>query len=190
MNVYQNPLFTKGRRMEYQILGKQQVFQGHAFDVELVTFRLPDGKERTYDLVNHRGSITLVPVDGQGQLLFVSQYRLGAGAPLLELPAGVLDPGEDPLEGAGRELREETGMAARQIQKLGEIYLAPGYSNEHMVIYLATGLYPDPLPADADEFLSMQAIPVREAYRMAAAGEIMDGKTLAALLLAQPHLQK
>lgn len=176
--------------MEYQLLGKQHIFHGHAFDVELVTFRLPDGKERTYDLVNHRGSVTLVPVDEQGNMLFVSQYRLGAGAPLLELPAGVLEPEEDPVEGAGRELREETGMAARHLQKLGEIYLAPGYCNEHMVIYLATGLYPDPLPADVDEFLSLQAIPIAEAYRMALAGEIMDGKTLAALMLAGPQLQK
>lgn len=176
--------------MEYHLLGKQSVFHGHAFDVELVSFRLPDGKERTYDLVNHRGSVTLVPVDDQGRLLFVSQYRLGAGAALLELPAGVLEPDEDALEGAGRELREETGMAAHHLEKLGEIYLAPGYCNEHMVIYLASGLYPAPLPADADEFLSLQAIPVVEAYRMAQAGELMDGKTLAALLLAKSHLQK
>ncbi len=174
--------------MDFKVINKKRVFHGHAFDVELVTFHLPDGQERTYDLVSHRGSITLVPVDEQGRLLFVSQYRLGAGTTLLELPAGVLEPDEDPLEGAGRELREETGMAAREILKIGEIYLAPGYSSEHMVIYLARDLYSNPLPADVDEFLSLEAIPIEEAYRMATTGRFTDGKTLAALLLAKSHL--
>ena len=75
-------------------------------------------------------------------------------------------------------------MAASHIQRLGDFYLAPGYCNENMVVYLATGLYPAPLPADADEFISLQAIPLDEAYRMARCGQIPDSKTLAALFLA------
>lgn len=171
----------------YRELRRETIYTGRAFAVERVTFTLPDDRERTYDLVNHRGSVTVIPLDAGGRILFVTQYRLGAGAALLELPAGVND-GEDPAECAAREIREETGMAAGKLQMLGSFYLAPGYSSEYMHIFLATDLYPDPLAADDDEFLTVSAIPAAEALAMARRGEIHDGKTLAALFLAEPYL--
>ncbi len=174
--------------MNHKILSTETVYQAHAFGVQRVQVRLPDGKERPYDLVNHAPSVTIVPVDDEGNLYFISQFRLGVGGMLLELPAGVLEVGEDPLAGAAREVREETGMAAAQLEKLGEFYLAAGYCNEFMTIYLARGLYPAPLQQDADEFLNLVKLPIREAYRMAQRGEILDSKTLASLLLAAEKL--
>ncbi len=174
--------------MTHQILKIEEVYQARAFNVQRVHIRLPDGKERPYDLVDHPDSITIVPVDEDGSLYFVNQFRLGVGGDLLELPAGVLEPGEDPLEGAAREVREETGLAARSIEKLGDFWLAAGYCNERMTVYLASGLYPGPLEQDADEFLQLVKIPAAEAYAMARRGEIHDSKTLASLLLAQIRL--
>ncbi|MEN4012169.1 MAG: NUDIX hydrolase [Chloroflexota bacterium] len=175
--------------MNFSILHREKIYQGRAFGVERVQLRLPDGAVRPYDLVHHRGSVTIVPLDERGNLLFVRQYRLGAGEEMLELPAGILDDNEDPGECAAREVREETGMAASNLLLLGDFYLAPGYSSEHMYIFLATGLYPAALARDPDEFLQVQPIPVDEALRMAQQGNLRDAKSLAALLLAYPHLR-
>lgn len=165
-------------------------FEGRAFNVEQVQVLLPDGHERIYDLVRHNDSVTIVPLDDDGRVVFVRQYRLGAEKVLLELPAGNTEPGEDPLECARREVREETGLAANEMTLLGDIYLAPGYSNEHMFVYLATGLYPSPLAGDADEFIVTQAIPVKDVFDLASQNGINDSKSLAALLLSQPFLLK
>ena len=176
--------------MKFEILNHESMYSGRAFNVDRVEARLPDGQVRHYDLVQHRGAVTLVPVDVQGRVWFVRQYRIGADAELLELPAGVMESGEDPALSAAREIREEIGMAARSLEKIGEFFMAPGYSSEFMFVYLATDLYAAPLPADADEFLQTEAIPLVEALQMARDGRIRDGKTLAALLLAQEALQK
>lgn len=175
--------------MTFTILQREKIYQGRAFGVERVQIRLPDGAVRPYDLVQHSGSVTIVPMDEHRNLLFVRQYRIGVGEELLELPAGVLNHDEDPRECAAREMREETGMAASQLDLLGDFYLAPGYSSEHMYIYLATGLFPSPLAQDADEFLQVQPIPADEALQMAQQGNLRDAKSLAALLLALPHLR-
>lgn len=165
-------------------------FEGHAFNVEQVQVLLPDGHEHIYDLVKHNDSVTIVPLDDDGRIVFVRQYRLGAEKMLLELPAGNTEPGEDPLECARREVREETGQAAKDMTLLGDFYLAPGYSNEHMFIYLATSLYSSPLDGDADEFIATEAIPVKAVFDLIGRNELNDSKSLAALLLAQPFLSK
>lgn len=175
--------------MNFSILQRETIYQGRAFEVEKVYLRLPDGAVRPYDLVQHSGSVTIVPLDDQGNILFVKQYRIGVGEELLELPAGVLNDGEDPLTCAGREIREETGMAAQKLEMLGDFYLAPGYSSEHMYIFLASGLYPAPLEQDADEFLELVAIPAGQVLEMAQNGELRDAKSLAALMLAQKRLK-
>jgi len=174
--------------MSVSELSREKQYQGQAFDVSKVYFRLPNGKERTYDLVEHVDSVTILPVDADGNIYFVSQYRIGAGDVLLELPAGVLDPGETPFVCADREVREEIGMAAGTLRELGSFFLAAGYTDEFMTVYLATELYDAPLDPDEDEFLQLEVLPKNEVYRRAFSGEIKDGKTLAALLLAQPYL--
>ena len=174
--------------MDFTILNRTVVFEGRIFDVQKVLARLPDGREHEYDLVKHGGAVTLVPVDQDGNLWFVRQFRLGAMQELLELPAGTLEIDEAPEISAGRELREEIGMAATELRELGQFFMAAGYSSEYLHIYLATGLYPAPLAQDADEFLQAVAIPVKQVYEMVHTNQVHDGKTLAALLLAEPFI--
>lgn len=176
--------------MDYKPLNREKLYSGPVFDVVKVFLKLPDQRERSYDLIEHSGSVTIVPVDDDGQIFFVRQYRVGAGHQMLELPAGVLESEEDPLVSAKRELREEIGMGARELKMLGSFYLAPGYTSEYMTIFLARGLYPSPLDPDEDEFLEIVSLPIETVYQQAFAGKIQDGKTLAALLLALPHIKE
>lgn len=174
--------------MAYETLHSETVYQGRAFNVRRDEICLPDGLSVRLDIVNHVGAVTLVPVDEQNRVWFVRQYRHAAGEVLLELPAGTLEPGEPPLDCAQREIREEIGMAARRMKLIGEYFLAPGYSTEFMHVFLATDLRPDPLPGDADEFLSTEAIPLEVVQRMIENGKIRDAKTLASLMLAKHYL--
>ncbi len=174
--------------MDFNILNRKTVFEGRIFNIENVRTRLPDGREFEYNLVAHAAAVTILPVDAQGNVWFVRQWRVGAEQSLLELPAGVLDEGEDPDTAAGRELREEIGMAARRIEKLGDFYMVPGYSSEHMYAYLARDLFNSPLDQDEDEFIDVEKIPVERVYEMVRQGEIKDGKTIASLMLAMPML--
>jgi ADP-ribose pyrophosphatase len=176
--------------MKFDLLHSEIIFKGRVFTIRRDQLRTPDGGKTAFDIVEHHGSVVILPVDHEGNLLFVRQYRHAAQLDLLELPAGTLDNAQEtPLHCAAREIREETGMAAKNLLELGKFYLAPGYSTELMTVFLATDLYPSPLQPDADEFLELEKIPVNKALAMAEAGQMPDAKTLAALLLAKPHLR-
>lgn len=172
----------------FQLLRSETLLQGRAFRVRRDFLRAPDGRETMYDIIEHTGSVVLVPIDEHGNILFVRQYRPAAGIQLLELPAGTLDENESFEACAAREIREETGMAADHLEKAGQFFLVPGYSTEFMAVFIATGLRPDPLPTDLDEFLQLERIPLEQAMRMAEGGEIPDAKSLAALLMARSRL--
>ena len=174
--------------MPFELLKSETLLKGRAFAIRRDLMKTPDGRETKFDIIEHGGSVVIVPLDADGNLLFVRQYRHAAGADLLELPAGTLDKGEPPEICAAREICEETGFAAGKLEKLGDFYLAPGYSTEFMTVFLATELTHNPLEADADEFLSLERIPVAEALNMAEQGKMPDAKSLAALLLARPRL--
>jgi ADP-ribose pyrophosphatase len=171
-----------------RIIHSKMTYRGRAFSVRKDQIRLPDGGVANLDIVDHVGAVTIIPLDDQRRLWFVRQYRHAAGKILLELPAGTLEPGEPPEDCARRELREEIGMRAEQLEKIGEFYLAPGYSTEYMHVYLATSLRPDALPGDKDEFLSVETIPVQNILELVKTRKIQDAKTLAAIFLAQAHL--
>jgi ADP-ribose pyrophosphatase len=175
--------------MPFELLKSETLLKGRAFTIRRDWLKTPDGRETKLDIIEHGGSAVIVPLDADGNLLFVRQYRHAAGQDLLELPAGTLDEGEAPEACAAREIREETGFAAGRLEKLGEFYLAPGYSTEFMVVFLATDLTYAPLQADADEFLSVEKIPVKQALEMVERGEVPDAKSLAALLLARKYLE-
>jgi ADP-ribose pyrophosphatase len=172
----------------FEVVDSKITYRGRVLDVRQDRVRLPDGGTADLDVVAHSGAVTILPLDQEGQIWFVRQYRHAAGEMLLELPAGTLEEKEDPAECAGREVREETGMGAEHLRLLGEFFLAPGYSTEYMYVFLATGLFSAPLAADSDEYLSVERVPVQQVYQLALGGTIRDAKTLAALLLARPFL--
>lgn len=176
--------------MSFELLKSEPLFQGRAFSIRRDYLRTPVGNETRLDIVEHGGSVVIIPLDSNNNILFVRQYRHAAGRDMLELPAGTRD-GEEPyLNCAAREIREETGMAAGALVRLGDFYLAPGYSTELMVVFLATELRADPLEADADEFLQVERIPLTLALRMAEEGQIPDAKSLAAFFLARAYLER
>jgi ADP-ribose pyrophosphatase len=175
--------------MDHQILEKKTVYSGSAFKVERLHIRLPNERERDYDLVRHLDSVTLLPLDKENQIWFVTQFRMGSEKKLLELPAGVMAEGESPQECALREIREETGMAAGKIEHLGAVYLAPGYSSELNHIFLATDLFPSPLDMDEDEFLEIEKISLAEIPALIQSGRLQDSKSLAAFQLAASRMK-
>lgn len=175
--------------MKIQMLKSETIYHGRVFDVRIDQVRLPNGKVMQLDIVEHPGAVVLVPVDTTGRIWLIQQYRHAAQEELLELPAGVVEAGERIEEGALRELREEIGMNAGKIEKIGEFFTTPGYSTEYLYIYLVSELTPDPLRADEDEIIKVLPLPAEQVYSMAATGQIRDAKTLAALLLAQRHLK-
>ncbi len=174
--------------MKFKTIHSESIYQGRVFGVRKDQVELPNGKMTHLDIIDHPGAVTLIPIDEHGRIWFVRQYRYAAGGELLELPAGTLEKDESPEHSASREVREEIGMAAGKLRRIGDFFMAPGYSTEHMYVFLATDLRSEPLKRDEDEFLSIEQIPIEKVYAMADAGQIQDGKTLAALLLARPYL--
>ena len=130
--------------MPFELIKSEILMQGRTFRIRRDTLKTPDQRETRFEIIDHGGSVILIPVDENGEVLFVRQYRHAAGKDLLELPAGTRDGDELYEECAAREIREETGMQAGRLEKVGEFYLAPGYSTEYMVVYLATDLSPQP----------------------------------------------
>lgn len=165
-------------------------FRGRVFDVRQDRIELPDGRQVQMDIVVHAAAVTILPIDAEGQIWFIRQYRHAINDNLLELPAGVSETGEDPLESAQRELREEIGMAAGRMERLGGFHLAPGYSTEYMHLYLGTDLTSAPLPGDETEVIQVEKVPARQAMLLAETGKLQDSKSLVAMFWARPRLQR
>jgi ADP-ribose pyrophosphatase len=176
--------------MPFDLLRSETVYTGRVFALRRDEVSVPEGKTTWLDIVAHPGATTMIPIDAEGRIWFVRQYRHAAGRLLLELPAGTLNPGESHDVCAAREIREEIGMGAGSLRHIGGFFLAPGYSTEYLHIYLATDLFPDPGQRDEDEFIDIVRLSIADAYALASTGQIHDGKTLAALLLAMPMLRK
>jgi ADP-ribose pyrophosphatase len=161
-----------------------QCFAGRVFQVEVHDVRLPDGRMAKREIVRHNGGACVVAVDDDENVYLVRQFRKPFEEELLEVPAGKLEVGEDPLDCATRELMEETGLAASSIEWLATVYPSPGYLSEILWIYLATGLTYGQSNLDDGEFLSVHPYPMSELLAMIDRGEIRDAKTQVGLLRA------
>lgn len=170
-----------------RIISSQKVFEGRVFNVTVDTVR--EG-ELTYqrDVVHHPGSAVIVPVFDDGTVALVRQYRHPVVRYLLEVPAGTLDDGERPEVGAERELQEELGLIAGNMEKLSEFFVSPGFCEEKMWVYLATELVQGQQRLEEDELLDVVRLPISEALEMITSGEIQDAKTIIALMLAAPRV--
>jgi ADP-ribose pyrophosphatase len=169
-------------------IDSQLIFSGRVFKVRVDTVALPGGRRATREVVEHNGAVAMVPIDAQGNVVLVSQYRHPVGETLLEIPAGRLEAGEDPLQCAARELAEEIGERPARLDPLGAVYVAPGYSSELIHYFIAADFTPDPVPPDDDEIIDCVRIPLAEAREMCRRGEIRDGKTVYGILLAAERL--
>ena len=151
---------------------------------------LPNGKTSIREVVDHPGGVGIVPVDKDGNVYLVRQYRYAVGSTVLEIPAGKLERGEDPFLCAKRELGEETGFTAGEYVYLGNFYPTPGYCREKLHIYLALDLTAGETHPDEDEFLNVEKYPFNNALALAVSGALPDAKTLIGLLLAEKILVK
>lgn len=163
-------------------LSSKQVFKGKLLDVWLDEVRLPDGTTSTREWIKHPGACAVVPVFMDGTIMLLRQFRYPAGVTFLEVPAGKIDPGEDPLETARRELLEESGIRCKQLEKTGYFYPAIGYADEIIHSYVAWDLSIESQNEDADEFLQPLRIPFRDAIKMIHNGELTDAKTITTLI--------
>ena len=166
-----------------EILSTECVYEGRVLKLRVDRVRAPGGQTVNWDVIEHPGSVSIVPIDADDQVLLVRQYRPAVAETLLEIPAGTLEPGESPEMSAHRELREEIGMRAEWLRAIGSYYLVPGYSSELMHAYVATDLSPAPLPQDEDEDIVVESIPFAELVVRVSRGELRDAKTVAAVLM-------
>jgi ADP-ribose pyrophosphatase len=164
-------------------LSEEIVYDGKLIKVVKEMVRLPDGRERPREIVKHPGAVALVPVDKEGNLLLVRQYRRAAGKVLLEIPAGTREPGEDAEKCAQRELREEIGYNAGKIEHMGGFYSAPGFCTEYLECYLLTDLTEGRDDADDDEDIEVVNLSAEEALEAIRSGEICDAKSIAGILM-------
>jgi ADP-ribose pyrophosphatase len=158
------------------------LFQGRRFRVERAVQVTPDGVEHLRDVVRHPDAVTVLPLLDDGRVCFVENARVAVEQSLIELPAGVIEPGEDPAATARRELAEETGYRARKIELLATFYTSPGILDERMYLYLATSLEPGQATPEPGEDLRLLVTTWQEGLEMARDGRIQDAKTLAGLL--------
>jgi ADP-ribose pyrophosphatase len=167
----------------------ERVYTGRVISLDLDRVRFPDGSEGELEMIRHPGASAIVPFlsDPRGedpQVLMIRQYRYAADGYMYELPAGRLDPGESPLDCAARELKEETGCSAEQFDHLLTIYTTPGFTDEKIHLFMATGLVAGETKHEADEFLDLHPMRLSRALEMIEAGGIQDAKTVLGLLFA------
>ena len=170
-----------------KIVNSQKVFDGRVVKVTVDTVSEGD---LTYqrEVVHHPGSAVIVPVHDDGTVSLVRQYRHPTVRYLLEVPAGTLSDGERPEAGAARELEEELGLVAEHLEKLAEFFVSPGFLEEKMWVYLATGLSQGKAQPDEDEVLDIIRLPIADALEMISSGEIQDAKTIIGLILSAPRV--
>jgi ADP-ribose pyrophosphatase len=164
-------------------LATQQIYQGRAVNVRVDTVEKASGIKTTREVVEHSDCVAVVVLDEQGNILMVRQFRHAVDRFLLEIPAGGIDPGEEPIESVRRELQEETGYFPRKIDKLGGFYATPGYGTEYLHCFVATDLVPARLVAEDTDDIELLRVSPDEIPRLIASGEICDAKSIAALLM-------
>ncbi len=166
---------------EEKTLSSQNIFTGQVIRLRLDTIRTPSGRETTREIVEHSDCVAIIAIDAGDNVLMVHQFREAAGKELLEIPAGGIDPGEDPETAVIRELQEETGYLPRKVERLGGFYLAPGYCTEFLHLYMATELVPSQLYAEDTESIRLTRLPVSQIPSLLASGGLCDAKSIAGL---------
>ena len=171
----------------------EKLFHGRIFDLVIEDVEEKDGNIRKCEIISHPGGGVVIPLFDNGDVLLVRQYRYPHKIFVLEAPAGKLEPNEDPLDCAKRELMEETGYSAEKFVKLTAMYTTPGFCNEVLHIYLATGLNKSKNGQnldDGEQSLTIEILPLTRAIKMITDGEIVDGKTIVGIFLAERKIKQ
>jgi ADP-ribose pyrophosphatase len=176
--------------LEEKITNTEVIFRGRVVNLDVHDIQLPDGTSGKRELINHSGAVAIVALDENDNVLLIRQYRLGAKQVMIEIPAGTLEPGEDPTACAIRELQEETGFHPGHIESLGGWFVAPGYSTEYIHLFLARNLTESRLDGDADEFIELFRVPLAEAIVMIDRGEIFNTTAICGLLRVTRHMRR
>lgn len=162
------------------IIKSENIYKGAILDLNIDRVLFPTGCEKIREVVEHKSAVTVLPVHSDGKISLVRQYRHAVDEDLYEIPAGLIEPGEDPTETAVRELQEEIGYKPGIIEKVFEFYTSPGYSTERIIFYFATDLSPSKLAEDEDEYIKVFDFTLEEIKNMIESGDIKDGKTIMA----------
>lgn len=168
--------------MAEKTLSSRLIYSGRAIKLRVDTVQMPGGRQTTREIVEHTECVAIVPIDVDGNVLLIRQFRKPVEKELLEIPAGGIDPGEDPEAAVRRELREETGYLPSKVKRLGGFYSAPGYSSEYLHLYLATDLVKNPLHAEDTEEIKLVRVPANEIKNLIADGTVCDAKSIVGLL--------
>ena len=171
-------------------LNSKQVFDGVVVKLFVDEVELPNGKKSVREIVRHPGAVCVIPVDDDGNVIMIKQFRYPFSQVLLEVPAGKLEKGEDPLDAVKRELEEESGVVAERVEYIGTMYTTVAILDEKIHMYLATGLSYNNAHPDEDEFLETEKIPLSTLVDMVMEGKIPDSKTQIAILKAEKILTK
>jgi ADP-ribose pyrophosphatase len=173
---------------DFELLESRRMFQGRVLGLEVDRVRLANGRVSELEIVRHPGAVAIAPVSATGDLLLVRQFRYATGDWLLEVPAGKLDPGEDPHSAASRELEEETGFRPGRLESLGWVWTTPGFSNEVIHLYLALDLEPATQSLQDDEVLTVERLSLDDAVERALDGRLFDSKSVCCVLRAARRL--
>jgi ADP-ribose pyrophosphatase len=160
-------------------------YRGRIISLRVDQIHTDSGYRGIREIIEHPGAVAIVPIDDQQRIILVRQYRAAIGKMTIEVPAGTLSVGEDPLVCAHRELKEETGFQAAQIDRVGGVYTAPGISSEFITLYMATGLTAGDANTEEDESIDLMRVSLNEALKMIHDGSINDAKSVSALLLVK-----
>ncbi|BCU81669.1 ADP-ribose pyrophosphatase [Polycladomyces abyssicola] len=168
-------------RLEEKTIKSQTIYEGNIIRLQLDQVTLPDGRTSQREIVKHPGAVAVVAITDEKKLVLVRQFRKPLEKTILEIPAGKLEPGEDPRVCAFRELKEETGYRAEEMTPLVSFYTSPGFADEIIHLYVASGLHRGEARPDQDEFVELVELTLPEAWQRIADGEICDAKTVAAV---------
>ncbi|MBE5960353.1 MAG: NUDIX hydrolase [Lachnospiraceae bacterium] len=175
---------------EYKRLDRKLIRNGQIIDIYSDTIELPDGRKAEWDFIGHKGAAAIVPVDEDGNIIMVRQYRNAIDRQTIEIPAGGINKGEKPIDAAARELEEETGYKAGNIDHLIDLYTTVAYSNEMIYVYYTTKLIPSKQHLDDDEYVEVERYSLEELKQMILAGKIQDAKTIGSILAYDALRQK
>jgi len=164
-------------------VSSETIYQGRAVEIRVDTVEMPGGRITTREIVHHSDCIAIIAIDDDGNILLVSQFRKAVEKELLEIPAGGIEPGEDPVTAVIREMQEETGYLPKKVESLGGFYSAPGYCTEYLYLYLATELVPSRLFAEDTEGIKVVRVPTDQIPELITAGTIRDAKSIAGLYM-------